>query len=108
MRVVLAKKISLIPRWTLRIFGDQEAAEKYKARIFYGGVEVQSRLVHIVLRLMITSLFPVLKNVRRFYFRIIGLEARHRKYRRDSLFDERILVAANEHHFLGHGVRALT
>jgi hypothetical protein len=40
MTIVLAKKISLIPRWTLRVFSNQEATEKYEARIFHGGIEV--------------------------------------------------------------------
>src|ERR1700730_7358820 len=99
MSVVLTKKISLIPCWTPRVFSNQEAAEKYEARIFRRGIEVQSRLIHIVLRLVVTSLFPVLKDFCWFYFRVIGLEARHRKYRRDPLLDEGILIAANEDHF---------
>ena len=61
----------------------QQLAAKYLA-----GFEVQARLIDVVLRLVIASPFPVLENVRRFYFRVIGLEARHRKYRRDTLFDE--------------------
>src|ERR1700741_2725522 len=60
--VVVAEEIVGIPRGTCWILGDEPAAKIDELRIFHGLIKIESRLLHVVLRLVIASGFPVLED----------------------------------------------
>src|ERR1700716_781866 len=104
--VMFAKKITLVPGRTLRVFRNEITAQKNEARELRGSIEVQAGLVHVVLGLVVSGLLPFPKNGRRVDLGMARFETRRRHGRRDSLPGERILIAANKDNLVGHWIQA--
>src|ERR1700675_3634838 len=105
LTIQIAEKVPGVPARPARILRDIIAAQKNEPRIMYRRIKIQARLIHVILRLVVARRFPILKDFVRMDFRIRGLESGARKYRRNPLLDERILITANECDLLRHGVR---
>jgi hypothetical protein len=56
---MFAEEVSLVPCGALRAFRNEIPTQKNKSRIFCRSIEVQPRLLHVILRLVISSIFPL-------------------------------------------------
>src|ERR1017187_7862781 len=95
LAVFVAEEVALVPRRPLLFFGDEIAGQKSKSRVLRSGLEVQSRLLHIVLGLVVAGLVPISENIYWIYLWIAGFEADARHHRGNPLFYEGILIAAD-------------
>ncbi len=62
------------------------------------------RLLHIILRRMVNRALPLQRNALAVQLRINSLESFRQKHRGHALLHKRILIAAHEEHFFGHGI----
>src|SRR6266702_7428392 len=93
-------KVAFVPRWPRRFIRNQIPAQKHKFRVLGRLIKEQSRLIHVISRVVVACGLPILENFHRLYFRIARFKPWHGEHRRYALSYERILIASNEHDFL--------
>ena len=98
--VLVAEEVAFVPGGALRILGDVIAAEECEAGEFCGGIEIEVRLIHVVLRRVVGASHPAHGNAESFFAAVGRTESGRGHDGRNSLFDERILIAADEDDFL--------
>src|ERR1700723_2717658 len=103
---MLPKEVFAVPSRPRLVLRDQPPTHKYDLRVFHRLMEVQARLLHVILQLVISRLLPLPEERGGIDGRIGGLESRDWKNGWNPLLYEGILIAENKDRFLRRRVGA--